>query len=199
MKTISPLLLAAGQSTRFGSDKLLHPVSHKDAVKPLILHSIAPWIDTFSMLNVIIRPDNDELIQLLQNSEFSRQLNLINSIHAERGMSASLVTGVVASQHADAWLIGLADMPFLNKTVIADSMSALQTGAAMTQPAFAGRRGHPVGFSSEFLPQLLALEGDKGARDILAASADRISVIPSEDAGIYLDIDTKQDAVSEHL
>lgn len=191
-KMITPLLLAAGQSTRFGSDKLLHPFSYKNDFKPLILHSIAPWLASFPILNVIIRPDNDELIHLLQNSEFSDQLTLINSVHAERGMSASLVSGIMASQHADAWLVGLADMPFLNKSVVADSLSALQSGAAITQPAFAGRRGHPVGFSSRFLSELLSLQGDKGGREILRAYPELILPIASPNDGIFKDIDSKE-------
>lgn len=190
-KVISPLLLAAGQSARFGSDKLLYSLTHNGETKPLILHAIEPWLENFSVLNIVVRPDNHELINTLQNAEFASHLRLIEAVGAETGMSASLISGIKATQHADAWLIGLADMPRLNPHVIHDSFNALLSGALLTQPEFEGRRGHPVGFSSQFLPELLKLTGDKGGKSILAPSAKDITVIKSRDESIYRDIDTK--------
>lgn len=188
---VSPLLLAAGQSTRFGSDKLLHPLSHKGEAKPLILHTITPWLSCFSSVSVIVRDDNPELITTLKNSEFAPRLNLISATAPDTGMSASLVCGIRASQQADAWLIGLADMPFINSTVIEASLRALSHGSAMTQPRFNDIPGHPVGFSREYLPELLTLSGDKGAKQILQRYPEQITTISSPDAGIHQDIDLK--------
>lgn len=189
---VSPILLAAGQSTRFGSDKLLHPLSHSGKSKSLILHAIRPWLSSFAMVNIVVRSGNHALITMLRHCEFSSHLKLINAIDAETGMSASLRSGINATQQADAWLISLADMPFIHQDVIQHSLEALSEGAKITQTEFSGKRGHPVGFSSRFLPNLLALEGDKGAKEILHASADLITVIASPDDGILRDIDNKE-------
>ena len=82
-------------------------------------------------------------------------------------------------------------MPFIKSSVIANSLKALTTGAEITLPIFNGQRGHPVGFSSRFSSQLLALRGDKGAKEIIASSADQIIFIDSPDNGIWQDIDTR--------
>ncbi|WP_297811056.1 nucleotidyltransferase family protein [uncultured Methylophaga sp.] len=192
-QSICPILLAAGQARRFGSDKLLHVLSYQDECKPLILHALKPWLEVFSQVNVVIRADNTALLDLLNQSPFSSRLTLITAEDAHQGMAASLVSGIKANQQADGWLIGLADMPFIQSSVIEESQALLQDGAVITQPEYKGRRGHPVGFAAAFLPQLLPLNGDKGARDILSASASRISHISSPDDGIYRDIDMVDD------
>lgn len=193
--TITPLLLAAGQSTRFGSDKLLHPLSHNGATKPLILNTIQVWLSQFPTLTIVVRPDNEPLITLLENSAYSSRLKLIHAVDAEAGMSASLMAGVSATKQASAWLIGLADMPFIASRVIAESIKALSHGAAITQPRFNDRPGHPVGFNREYLSELLSLSGDKGAKQILQRYPEQITVIASPDAGIHQDIDLKNSSL----
>ncbi|MCK7579437.1 MAG: NTP transferase domain-containing protein [Chromatiales bacterium] len=56
-----------------------------------------------------------------------------------------------------------------------------------------GQRGHPVGFSAEFAPALRALQGDRGARDLLARHADRLQCLEVDDPGVLLDVDTPAD------
>lgn len=194
VRTICPILLAAGQSRRFGSDKLLHVLSYQGEARPLILHALKPWLEVFPQVNVVIRADNTALLGLLNQSPFLSRLTLITAEEAHQGMATSLVSAIKANQQADGWLIGLADMPFIQSSVIAESQALLKDGAAITQPEYNGRRGHPVGFAAAFLPQLLALNGDKGARDILSASASQISLVGSPDDGIYRDVDTVNDA-----
>lgn len=185
-------MLAAGRSRRFGSDKLLHPVCHDGKDKPLILHSIAPWLAVFPRLDVVIREDNHALLTLLNSCEYTDHLRLIPATDADQGMSVSLRCGIQASREAAGWLIGLADMPYISASVIKQSLQTLQGGAMITQAEYQGRRGHPVGFSAAFLLDLLTLKGDKGARDILAASRSLVIPVPSPDNGIFHDIDCQE-------
>ena len=188
---ICPILLAAGRSQRFGSDKLIYPLSWYGKVKPLIVHTLSPWLKVFSQLTVVIRDDNRPLINVLENSEFASRLKLVGADKADQGMSASLVSGIKSDREADGWLIGLADMPFISDEVIRDSRVALEDGAAISQPCYQGYRGHPVGFASRFLPQLLTLSGDKGAKAIINANLGEVVDISSPDDGILRDIDTR--------
>ena len=191
-KVISPILLAAGQSQRFGSDKLLHVLQHNDVNKSLILHSLKPWLAVFDRINIVVRSDNHALIQTLENSELASRLTIIIATDAAKGMSASLISGIEANKEADGWLIGLADMPFIKSSVIADSVQTLIAGADITLPIFNEQRGHPVGFASHFKSQLLTISGDKGAKQVIASSPDKITFINSPDSGIWQDIDTRE-------
>ena len=195
-KVICPIILAAGKSQRFGSDKLLHVLPYNGNNKPLILHSLKPWLDVFDHINVVVRADNHALTQMLEDSDFASRLTLIKAINPEKGMSASLVSGIEAKRTAKGWLIGLSDMPFIQSSVITKSLEALNTGAEITLPTHNGKRGHPVGFSSRFRTELLALSGDKGAKEIIASSRDNITFIDSPDDGIWQDIDTRQNLLN---
>lgn len=189
-KTISPILLAAGQSLRFGSDKLLYDLYYHELNQPMIMHSLKPWLAVFEQISIVVRADNHALITLLETSEFSSRLTLITADHAAMGMSASLIAGIKANINADAWLIGLADMPFIQSSVITESLAMLKAGAEITLPVFDNKRGHPVGFSARFMSPLLSLTGDKGAKQIINGSPESIHFITSPDNGIWRDIDS---------
>jgi molybdenum cofactor cytidylyltransferase len=70
-------------------------------------------------------------------------------------------------------------------------LQALAAGADMVAPFYEGKRGNPVGFSAACLPELLALQGDQGARALLAQSG--LQKLPVSDSGILRDIDTPAD------
>jgi hypothetical protein len=71
--------------------------------------------------------------------------------------------------------------------------NALSEGAALAAPSRAGRRGHPVGFASHYRDELLALQGDNGARRLLERDRSKVVEIKIDDAGIFADIDIRGD------
>jgi len=193
---VCPIILAAGQSSRFGSDKLVHAISLRNSQKPILIHTLEVWLSVFNKVNVVVREDNVALLSLLKQSELFHRLTLTPANEPETGLSASLMSGIKANQSACAWLIGLADMPFIHSSVINDSKLALEEGASITQTEFNGQRGHPVGFNGIHLTELLKLDGDKGAKRILRSAPEQVVVIKSPDEGIVRDIDTLSNIVS---
>ncbi|MEK7877760.1 MAG: hypothetical protein AAB325_16405, partial [Pseudomonadota bacterium] len=63
----------------------------------------------------------------------------------------------------------------------------------LVAPAYAGQRGHPVGLGKRFGAQLLALDGDAGARDLVAAHQGELVLIECDDPGVLQDIDLRAD------
>jgi molybdenum cofactor cytidylyltransferase len=189
-------VLAAGASRRFGSDKLLHPLTLRGATMPLAAHSLLPWLDTFPNITVVVRPGAESFCSALETAlggSNAAQIIWIECAHAEQGMASSLVCGVRANRDAGGWLIGLADMPAVPMAAIAGVRDALSTGAALAAPSRDGRRGHPVGFASHYYDELLALQGDNGARRLLERDLSQVTEIKIGDAGIFADIDTPGD------
>ena len=137
----------------------------------------------------VIRPGDFPLADLLEQEG----CRVTACAHAARGMGASLAHGVDASRGADGWLIALADMPLIKSATIAAIVSELEAGRSLVAPAFQGQRGHPVGLSKRFGAQLLALDGDAGARDIIAAHKAELVLIECDDAGVLQDIDRRED------
>jgi len=109
-------------------------------------------------------------------------------------MGASLAFGIAVTSDADAWLVALADMPFLDRETVARISARLRLGTdRIVAPSYRGRRGHPVGFRRDLLPDLLSLDGDRGARALLADHASEVSILECDDEGVLLDVDTGDD------
>ena len=186
--SLAAVVLAAGFSRRFGSDKLLHRVTLCGHAMPLLALSLLPWLDVFEKVCVVVRKDATiDAIKTALGEEKSARLFRVVCIEAEQGLAASLACGVRANADAAGWLIGLADMPFVPSNAIAGVKDALLAGAPLAAPIRNGRLGHPVGFSSYYREELLDLQGDRGARHIL--ERDEVVKVEAESEGIFSDID----------
>jgi len=137
----------------------------------------------------VVRPGDDALSRLLA----ATGVRLVECASADDGMGTSLACGVAAAADADAWVVALADMPWIDPATIVKVADALRAGANITAPALRGRRGHPVGFSRLHHAALAALTGDLGARGVVEANTANIVQIDSDDAGILADVDRPQD------
>ncbi len=183
---ISAILLAAGAGSRFGGDKLLHPLPDGVAIGAHAARNlIAAGLDVVA----VVKAGDFPLADMLEQEG----CRVTICQHAARGMGASLAHAVGQCRNADGWLVALADMPMLQGATIAAIVRELESGMELIAPAYQGKRGHPVGFGKRYGPQLLALDGDSGARDIVAAHRSDLMLIECADPGVLRDIDTRAD------
>jgi len=180
------LLLAAGSATRFGSDKLRHPLPHGVSIAVQAARHLKTGIET---VIAVVRPGQGDFIENLK----AEGCQVVVCENAAEGMGASLACAARAAGRADAYLVALADMPFVRPSSIAAVRDALKAGAPLAAPYFRARRGHPVGIAGAFFDELISLGGDEGAKQLLAAHAARMVKIPVGDPGVIRDIDTPQD------
>jgi molybdenum cofactor cytidylyltransferase len=178
------ILLAAGSSKRFNGNKLLHPLEGT----PIALRSARAFIAALPGAIAVTRPGSP-LKGLLENEGF----HVVECERADEGMGTSLAAGVAATREASGWVVALADMPFIAGATHARIASAVAAGAELVAAGYRGERGHPVGIGARFLDQLLALEGDAGARNIVRANPASLQVIECDDPGVLRDIDTPGD------
>lgn len=180
------LLLAAGSATRFGSDKLAHRLPHG---VPIAVQAARHLAAQTPRIVAVVRPGAGALSIQLE----SEGCEVVVCEHAAEGMGASLACAARAAGRADAYLVALADMPFVRPASIGAVRDALASGAILAAPYFRARRGHPVGISGRFFDQLLVLRGDEGARSVLHGNQDLIVKVPVGDPGVVRDIDTPGD------
>ena len=183
---IQALLLAAGAARRFGSDKLTADLGGETLVVRAARNLLAAGLPVLCVVREAAGPVAG-LVRALPGAEVG------HCPDAHLGMGLSLAWGVRATRSADGWLVALGDMPAVTPATIRTLAQELDSGASIVAPEYRGRRGHPVGFARGWLSELLALTGDQGGRDLIAAHHDRLRLIATDDGGILLDVDEPGD------
>src|SRR5213075_1621091 len=121
------VLLAAGSATRFGGDKLLAPLVDGTPIGVAALRNLAPAVDV--VLAVVRTGDNALAAALAAGGA-----RVTVCPQAAEGMGASLAWGVRSAPIAAAWLVALADMPWVRPTTVGMVVDALRRGASIAAP-----------------------------------------------------------------
>ena len=116
------ILLAAGSASRFGGDKLLAPL--EDGT-PLGVRAFCNLIACVDSVVAVVRPGDQALARALSD----RGAELTVCPHAAAGMGQSLAWAIRATPLAKAWVIALADMPWIEIATIQRIADALERGA----------------------------------------------------------------------
>lgn len=187
---IAAVILAAGRGARMQAvpSKLLHPLDGQ----PLLRHAVrAVLASQVVAVYVVLGHQGDAVRAAVQDLPVQF---VENAEHAE-GMASSIRTGVRAAVRHAGILICLGDMPRVDAASL-DALIAAQRAhpqALAIRPAYRGQPGNPVLWTPPAFPDLLALQGDQGARAFLHRHADRVHVVDVACAGVLLDVDTPQD------
>jgi molybdenum cofactor cytidylyltransferase len=186
MSNLVGILLAAGSSSRFGSDKLLHPLPDGTAVGVAAASNL---LEALPNSIAVVRSSDQGLIDVFEKLG----MKVVENPHASNGMSTSIAAGIQAASDADGWVIALADMPWVKPVTIMAMTQRLKGGASIVAPEYKTRRGNPVGFSSDWKGRLKSLSGDKGAKDLLDEYRVKLDLMPTDDEGVVRDVDVKSD------
>jgi len=190
MDKIVGILLAAGSSQRFGSDKLCSVMINNE---PIAVKSCRNLLAGTDKVLAVIRPGAEALAKMLEKTGASITI----CPDAEQGMGTSLAYAVSSLPDAYGWLVALADMPWILPATIGNVSKAIRTGAKIAAPFWQGQRGHPVGFSSVYRPELMALTGDSGAKKLLEQYQAQIQRLDCYDPGVTRDIDEPSDLIGQ--
>lgn len=183
------VVLAAGAGVRFGGGKLL--ADYRGA--PL-LHAALASAFAAPVRSVSVVTGHDAEAVAAAARAFDPRVRVVHAVDHREGMGASLRAGVSALPgDSAALLLFLGDMPRVPEAAPAALAAAIKGGAPAAAATFKGRRGHPVAFTRELYPALLALKGDQGARDVLAGLGDRLALVEAPDDGVLIDVDAPAD------
>lgn len=180
------ILLAAGSSTRFGSDKLQQPLPHGVTIAVQAARHLKASVPR---VLAVVRPGENTAASALRGEG----CEVVICERASEGMGASLACAARAGGAVDGYVIALGDMPFVRPSTITAISQALAAGALLAAPYFHTYRGHPVGVAARFRKELEALSGDEGAKHLLAAHEQDLVKIPVGDPGVIRDIDRPED------
>lgn len=186
--TVGVLLLAAGQSRRYGTDKRLATLH---TGQTLLRTSLAKIAQTSLPVLVCLRPDDDELFAELEH----RGLCCVRCDRAAQGMGATLAQGMATIPAWDAVIVMLADMPWVQPATVLE-LARVVSRETIAVPVFGGRRGNPVAFGRAYFDELGGCQGDQGARSLVLAHASAVLEVPVDDAGVLRDVDHPDDLKS---
>ena len=97
-------------------------------------------------------------------------------------------------QEADGVIVCLGDMPQVDAALIDRLIGAFdpEKGALVVVPVIDGERGNPVLWSRRFFPDLMAIEGDVGARKLIGRYGEAVVEVPVTGKAALTDIDTPE-------
>ena len=171
-----------------GTDKLLERVKGRPLLSLLAARAGAAGCDVL----VTLRPGDTARRAALRGCD----VRIAEVADAAEGMSASLRAGAAAATGRAGLLVLPADMPEIETADIA-AMRAVFLAAAEPRPILRatgadGQPGHPVVLPARLFPEVLAVRGDAGARDVLRAHRSEIVAHPLPGRRAVTDLDTPE-------
>ena len=205
------IYMAAGNSRRFGSNKLFYELDGK----PMYRHLLERLVEIKDRYNKLKKAgkkiknaeSNNPVIDITVVTRYREILDYCSSIpdcHAvlspdsEKGISYTIKAGIMAVQEQkktsmqDYYMFAVADQPYLKSQSVIKLIDKVLENKWNMRLAFSLRCGDAVGnpcvFHSSLIPQLLSLEGDKGGRSV-AKKYDCVYVDIADEREL-MDIDT---------
>lgn len=192
MNAVWAIVLAAGLSTRMGTQKLLLPFGGKTIVEKVVENI---WHSGIKNIAVVLGSDADEVSAVLK----SQLVRLVLNENFSVGMHLSVIAGVKAlPKEAEAVLVFLGDQPFIPPKAVITVVEAWKTsGKGIVIPLFEGRRGHPPLYDLKYRNELENLNPEAGLRFVAQKFQDDIHEVETFCPEIVRDIDTKSDYEKE--
>jgi molybdenum cofactor cytidylyltransferase len=186
---VAAVVLAAGRSTRMGGpNKLLAEI----AGKPLVRIAAEGALASRAKPVIVVTGHQRERVEA---ALAGLPLKLVHNPDFADGLATSVRVGIATvPSGADGALICLGDMPQVDAALINRLIDAFdpEQGALGVVPSINGKRGNPVLWSRRFFPDLMAIEGDVGARRLIGRYGEAVIEVPVTGKAAFTDVDTEE-------
>ena len=182
------IILAAGSSTRMGSQKLLLPYHNSTMIETVIDNVLGSKIDK---VMVVLGTDSKEITRTIGEKPVEFCINQ----HPEKGMLSSALCGFKAiPEEANAALVYLGDQPNIPPAITNTILEAYNKDIhGIVIPVHNHRRGHPLLVDLKYRRDLIKLDLEKGLRSLMHLFPEDVLEVEVYEPGILVDIDTKED------
>lgn len=185
MSRITGLVLAAGLSRRLGRPKQLLQLGDATVIEHVMRRVVASALDDV----IVVTGSHDQALQEVLSDV---PVRFVHNPRFAEGQGTSLAAGVSAlDDTVDAVVVLLGDQPGIDPAVIDRVIVAHhEHDAQIVMARYGGERGHPVLFGRDLFPELAALEGDVGGREIVLRHKNALVLVDGGADAPPADIDT---------
>jgi molybdenum cofactor cytidylyltransferase len=188
-RQIAAVVLAAGRSTRMGAvNKMVAEIGGKPLVRIAVEQALA---SRARPVIVVTGHERDKVEQALKGLD----VRFVHNAAYADGLAGSVKTGIAAvPPESDGAIVCLGDMPQVDSALIDRLIASFdpERGALIVVPSIDGRRGNPVVWSRRFFNDLMAIEGDIGARHLIGQYAEAVTEVPVAGEAALTDVDTPE-------
>jgi molybdenum cofactor cytidylyltransferase len=188
-RAVAAIVLGAGRSSRMGGpNKLLAEIGGR----PLIRIVTEAALASRARPVIVVTGHQRERVEA---ALLGLPVRLVHNPDFADGLGTSLKAGIAALPgDVDGAIVCLGDMPQVDAGLIDRLIGALDPdkGALVALPTIDGKRGNPVVWSRRFFPDLMAVEGDVGARYLIGRYAEAVAEVPVSGAAALTDVDTPE-------
>ena len=191
-KPTAGIILAAGESIRFGKPKQLLKLKNKCLIEWVLDAALGSRL---KQIFLVLGHEHQKILQALGTKARHPHLQVLVNHRYEQGQSVSLQTGVlkIRNQFPSAMFL-LGDQPMLESKTIDYLLDQFwSSDKDICVPVHRGKRGNPAVFSRRFYRQLSQIEGDIGARNIIQSFPDQVLQVDIDNPLFFFDIDTPED------
>ena len=175
------VVMASGESVRFGGNKLLAPFQGK----PLIVHALEKLPEALDSVAVVTRS--------AEVSQIAAAAGHQSILHTLPHRADTIRLGLERMAGMDACLFLVADQPLCRKETLIRMMQAAQAHAGcIVRAHFAGRWGNPVLFPAAMFGALMCLAPGQSGSAVIAQHRDCVVPLEVADALELVDVDTKE-------
>jgi len=186
------MVLAAGRSRRMGAFKPLLPFGNQTVIESSIANLRAAGAN---QIIIVVGHRGDEIQEQLASTDVSFAINH----NPDSPMASSIALGMCqVSDGSEAVLITPADHPAVPAQTIKSIVKAWEGGAALVQPEYEGRGGHPVLVSRKYFEELRQLDRTSGLRGFFSLHRGETSRLPVNSPFVARDMDTWEDYLALH-
>ena len=193
------MILAAGDSTRMGTDKALLPWPPVPSGHPAVGTFLSAAIESLSPFSEVVIVVGGKNSALIAPFVYAAGASLVVNPEPERGQFSSLQVGLqeVLSRGRDASLVTLVDRPPIQArtvTLLCDAFSsALERWKWAVIPETAGKHGHPIVLGREMIEVFLKAPPTASAREIEHQYEDHIEYVTVDDTAITVNVNTPEE------
>jgi molybdenum cofactor cytidylyltransferase len=190
VRSFGAVVPAAGRSSRMGGpNKLLAEIGGRPLVRIVVEQALASRARPV----VVVTGHQRERVEAALAG--LPVVTCVHNPHYADGLGTSLKTAIAAlPADVDGAIICLGDMPQVDAALIDRLIGAIDPdkGALVAVPTIDGKRGNPVVWSRRFFPDLMAVEGDVGARHLIGRYTEAVVEVPVSGNAALTDIDTPE-------